>query len=377
VAILELRNVSKVFGGGITAVSEISLSVAEGELLVLLGPSGSGKSTLLRLIAGLDSPSGGEIYLGGRRAGDLSPHDRQIAMVFQNQAPYPHLNVYENLAFGLRARGYLSLEIKTRVIETAELLGLDTLLKRRPSTLSGGQRQRVALGRALAGRPSLLLLDEPFSSLDAPLRTATRADLLELHRRLGTTTVHVTHDQAEALALGDRIAVIDRGRIAQIGPPQEVYERPANRIVGNFLGNPGMNILPVEVDRRDGIILHLVDANDSKPPRVVYLASPPWTLDNPPGGRVDLGIRPEHVRWEGSACSSIDQDMVVKLAVLVRSVQPSGRELRVLSNCGSIELSFYADNSNRLEIGKPIQVAFDLRKAVWFDSKTGRALGTS
>ena len=246
-ATLELRDLSKIYPGGVVGLAGLDLSVLPGEFLTVVGPSGSGKSTLLRLVAGLDRPDSGSILIDGRPAADRPPHLRDVAMVFQNQSPYPHLSVFENLAFGLRARRAARAEIPERVRAVAAGLGLADVLDRRPATHSGGQRLGVALGRALARRPKLLLLDEPFSNLDAPLRLASRADLLALHRSLGITTIQVTHDQSEALALGYRVAVLNEGRLAQVGTPEEVYSRPEDRFVASFLGEPPMNFLRVEV----------------------------------------------------------------------------------------------------------------------------------
>ncbi|MEV4544398.1 ABC transporter ATP-binding protein [Micromonospora echinaurantiaca] len=230
--------------GGTRALDGIDLEVRAGELLTLVGPSGSGKSTVLRLIAGLDRPDGGRVLVDGQDVARVPPHRRAVAMVFQDYALYPHLTVLGNLTFGLRVRRVSRAEADRRAREAADRLGIADLLDRHPDEMSGGQRQRVALARALLREPSVYLLDEPLASLDAPLRFATRADLLALHRDLGTTTIHVTHDQAEAMTLGDRVAVLDRGRVRQVGPPQQVYDEPADTFVAAFLGSPPMNLVP-------------------------------------------------------------------------------------------------------------------------------------
>jgi multiple sugar transport system ATP-binding protein len=240
-ASISLRGVSKAFAAG-TAVHDVSLDVADGELLVVLGPSGSGKSTVLRLIAGLEDPTSGEIHVGGRDVTHEPPQARDLAMVFQNYALYPHKTVRENLEFGLRVRRVDPAQVLERVDRTARLLGIDALLGRKPSELSGGQRQRVALGRALVREPQAFLLDEPLSNLDPVLRAATRAELAQLHRRLGTTMVYVTHDQEEAMTLGSRIAVMRDGRLEQLDTPLEIFRRPANVFVARFVGTPAMNI---------------------------------------------------------------------------------------------------------------------------------------
>jgi sn-glycerol 3-phosphate transport system ATP-binding protein len=243
VAEIALRNVTKEFPGGTFALDDLSLDVPDGEFLILVGPSGCGKTTALRLIAGLEKPTSGQIRIGERVVNGISPRDRDIAMVFQNYALYPHMTVYKNLAFGLRERRTPRPEIDRRVREISTVLSLDELLKRRPAQLSGGQRQRVAMGRALVREPKVFLLDEPLSNLDAKLRVQMRAELKRLHQRLGITTVYVTHDQVEAMTLADRIVVMSAGRALQIGPPQEVFRNPANMFVAGFIGSPAMNLI--------------------------------------------------------------------------------------------------------------------------------------
>jgi len=230
--------------GRVVALDGVDLEVRAGELLTLVGPSGSGKSTILRLVAGLDRPDGGRILVDGQDVARIPPHRRAVAMVFQDYALYPHLTVLANLTFGLRVRRVRRQEAERRARAAADRLGIGELLDRYPDQTSGGQRQRVALARALLREPTVYLLDEPLASLDAPLRFATRAELITLHRELGTTTVHVTHDQAEAMTLGDRVAVLDRGRVRQVGPPQQVYDEPADVFVAGFLGSPPMNLVP-------------------------------------------------------------------------------------------------------------------------------------
>ena len=242
-----LRGVAKRFGA-VTAVAAVDLEVRPGELMVLVGPSGCGKSTLLRLIAGLEEPDGGEVWIGERRVNDTAPGDRDVAMVFQSYALYPHMTVAQNLGFGLRVRGTNRTEIDERVSRTARILGLEDLLSRRPGQLSGGQQQRVALGRAMVRDPGVFLFDEPLSNLDAGLRLRTRDEIAALHRRLGTTMIFVTHDQTEALSLGQRVAVMDGGRILQVGTPDEVYSRPANLFVAAFVGSPPINQLRLAGD---------------------------------------------------------------------------------------------------------------------------------
>ena len=249
---VSLDGVEKRFGA-VTAVDAVDLEVRAGELMVLVGPSGCGKSTLLRLIAGLEEPDGGEVRIGERRVNDVAPGDRDVAMVFQSYALYPHMTVAQNLGFGLRVRGTNHAEIEERVSRTAGILGLDDLLSRRPGQLSGGQQQRVALGRAMVRDPGVFLFDEPLSNLDAGLRLRTRDEIAALHRRLGTTMIFVTHDQTEALSLGQRVAVMDRGRILQVGTPDEIYRRPANLFVATFVGSPPINTLRLSSDGEGGL----------------------------------------------------------------------------------------------------------------------------
>ena len=247
-----LRGVEKRFGD-VTAVAAIDLEVRAGELMVLVGPSGCGKSTLLRLIAGLEEPTAGEVWIGERCVDEVAPGDRDVAMVFQSYALYPHMTVAQNLGFGLRVRGAGRAEIEERVGRTADVLGLTELLSRRPGQLSGGQQQRVALGRAMARDPGVFLFDEPLSNLDAGLRLRTRDEIAALHRRLGTTMIFVTHDQVEALSLGQRVAVMDQGRLQQVGTPDEVYRRPGNLFVAGFVGSPPINRLALARDREGSL----------------------------------------------------------------------------------------------------------------------------
>ena len=277
-----LRRVEKRYGD-VVAVRALDLEVRPGELMVLVGPSGCGKSTLLRLIAGLAVPTSGEVWLGGRCVEDVEPGARDVAMVFQSYALYPHMTVSRNLGFGLRVRGTLREEVERRVAEAAATLGLTELLSRIPGQLSGGQRQRVALGRAMVRDPGVFLFDEPLSNLDAELRLRTRDEIAALHRRLGTTMIFVTHDQVEALSLGQRVAVMDRGRLLQVGTPDEVYRRPGNLFVAGFVGSPPINRIPLS---RDG---------------EGRLAGGPFALEGPAGlDRATLAVRPEDLAVAGS-----------------------------------------------------------------------------
>ena len=362
---VELRGVCKDYGERPGAVSEINLDVADGELFVLVGPSGSGKSTLLRLVAGLESPSKGEVWIGGRRVDPLPPRERDVAMVFQNPALFPHLSVFENLAFGLRARGAEDRDVADRVKRTAAQLRLEGLLDRRPQTLSGGERQRVALGRAMARRPAVSLFDEPFSSLDAPLRVALRAEVTRLHDDLGATMIHVTHDQAEALALGQRIGVMHDGRIVQIGTPRDVYERPANRFVAQFLGNPPMNILPCAVEHADGGF-RVVVADAPEQAAWLCAGSLPWRNARQ---RVDLGVRPEQL-------AAVDAGSVLPgcaIAMEVRRLEPQGHETIAELALGPHRLFARLPARTPIAVGDRPPFSLDCTALTAFDPETGAA----
>ncbi len=285
---VRLEHVRKVYPDGFVAVHDASFEAGDGELLVLVGPSGCGKSTLLRMIAGLETVDGGTLAIGGRVVNDVAPRDRDIAMVFQNYALYPHMTVAGNLAFGLKLRGMERAAIASRVAEAAKTLGLEGMLERKPAALSGGQRQRVALGRALVRQPQVFLLDEPLSNLDARLRAAMRVEIARLHRSLGTTMVYVTHDQVEAMTLGQRIVVLDGGRIQQVDTPMALYERPANLFVATFLGSPAMNVLRGRLDTAAGPALVLPDA--TRLPLPGLRVPDAWD-----GRELAVGLRPEHL----------------------------------------------------------------------------------
>ncbi|MGZ5294137.1 MAG: ABC transporter ATP-binding protein [Actinomycetota bacterium] len=298
------EHVNKVFPGGTVAIDDLSLEVPDGQFMILVGPSGCGKTTALRCVAGLEKPTSGTIRVGDRVVNDVTPRDRDIAMVFQNYALYPHMTVYKNLAFGLRQRKTDKAEIDRRVSSVSTMLGLDDLLKRRPAQLSGGQRQRVAMGRALVREPSAFLLDEPLSNLDAKLRVQMRAELKRLHTRLGITTVYVTHDQIEAMTLGDRIAVMSNGKLQQLGPPQELYDEPTNLFVAGFIGSPPMNLIR---GRADG---GHVTAGDLT-----------FERGRVADGDVAVGIRPETVVQQSDGLPSFE--------FLVDVVEPLGDEVVV------------------------------------------------
>ncbi|MDJ0617695.1 MAG: ABC transporter ATP-binding protein [Calothrix sp. MO_192.B10] len=304
-----LENIKRVFNN-VTAIEDISLEIPDGEFWVFVGPSGCGKSTILRTIAGLETASSGKLYIGDKLMNDVPARQRDVAMVFQNYALYPHMTVRQNIAFGLQMRQVERHIIQERVMTVAQSLGLENLLDRKPKQLSGGQQQRVALGRAIARQPQVFLLDEPLSNLDAQLRDDTRAELKELHQKIGITTIYVTHDQTEAMTLADKIVVLSGGKIQQIGTPQTIYTQPANRMVATFLGNPPMNILPVTytgggLDVVGNLLPLTIDIQEQ--------------LKLEPGQTIDLGIRPEHITINSG-------DNSPGLLAQVKVVEPLGRE---------------------------------------------------
>jgi len=291
-AALVLENLSKLYNNDAVGVRNLNIEVAEGELLVLVGPSGSGKSTTLRLIAGLERPTEGNIFIGGRRANDVPPRDRDIAMVFQDYALYPHFNVEQNMGFGLKMRGLSKREVRSQVTKASQMLGMQDLLNRRPKELSGGQRQRVALGRALVRDPKVFLLDEPLSNLDVSLRVQLRREIKDIHRKLGATMIYVTHDQNEAMALGQRIAVMNAGIMEQVGPPEELYRSPESKFVAGFFGMPSMNFT-------EGIVEIKPDLLEIKcGEKCIVVNRPDNRSFNDIPERIVLGFRPEDVRFD-------------------------------------------------------------------------------
>jgi ABC-type sugar transport system ATPase subunit len=340
-ASVSLQHLTKEYPGGVNAVRDVSLDIAEGEFLVLVGPSGCGKSTILRMIAGLETPSSGSVLIGDRLCNRVEPKDRDIAMVFQNYALYPHMTVRENLEFGLKLANVPRHEIDARIREAAEILEIGSLLDRKPRLLSGGQRQRVALGRAIVRKPRVFLFDEPLSNLDAKMRIQMRVELGRLHSRLQTTMIYVTHDQTEAMTMGDRIVCMRDGTIHQMGKPMDLYNNPVNEYVASFIGMPPMNFIAAEVS--DGVLL----LAESK------LRIPiPDRLVKPLEGRrfVKLGIRPEHIE----VCSWGD----TVLPALVEVVEPLGSETLVYASCESLSLVFRVPPSSRHETGERLFIGF-------------------
>ncbi len=345
------------------AVKDASLRVEDQEFLVLVGPSGCGKSTTLRMVAGLEEITEGIIRIGDRVVNDVPPKDRDIAMVFQNYALYPHMTVYKNMAFGLKLRGYPKAEIDTRVAEAAKILGITNLLDRKPKALSGGQRQRVAVGRAIVRKPAAFLFDEPLSNLDAKLRVEMRAELAKLHHRLQTTTIYVTHDQVEAMTLGDRIVVMNDGLIQQVAPPLVLYDYPANVFVAGFIGTPPMNFLKGSLVREgqkayfkaDGIKIKLAPDLAGR-------------VEAHMGKEVKFGVRPENVMVKGYTSLSEDENVA---ASQVTVVEPLGDEQIVYLQAGGQDFIAKVDSHVRLEVGDTTQMVFDVGRVHVFDKDTG------
>jgi multiple sugar transport system ATP-binding protein len=368
-ASIQLNNVRKVYrdGAAYVAVDGATFSVADGELVVLVGPSGSGKSTLLRMIAGLESITGGDLHIGERRVNDVAPLDRDIAMVFQSYALYPHMSVRQNLGFALRLQKRPRPEIEQRVRTAAGVLGLDAILDRKPRQLSGGQRQRVALGRAIVRDPAVFLFDEPLSNLDAKLRVQMRAEISALHRRLGATMVYVTHDQVEAMTLGDRIVVLHEGRIQQIGAPLHLYDHPANRFVAGFIGSPAMNFFQGVV--QGGEVPTFVAGGGAF--RLALGA--PWgeRLRAYAGGSVTLGIRPESLYAPRGRPADAQLGMGT---FTVEGVEPLGNEIFVHARAGEHRVTARVAPQPLPAPGEPLELAFDLGRLHFFDPETERSL---
>ncbi|MCF6290955.1 MAG: sn-glycerol-3-phosphate ABC transporter ATP-binding protein UgpC [Desulfobacterales bacterium] len=366
-ASLTLRNITKQFGAT-TALDDVSFTVADSEFVVLVGPSGCGKSTLLRLIAGLDAVSAGEILLADTLVNDVPPKDRDIAMVFQNYALYPHMTVFANMAFGLKMRGMARKLIRKRVLEAARILGLEQLLARRSNKLSGGQQQRVALGRAIVRNPRLFLFDEPLSNLDARLRVAMRAELIRLHQRLGATMIYVTHDQSEAMSMGDRLVVLKDGRVQQIGAPLAIYHRPANLFVAGFIGNPPMNFFYCTVlDQGSGPVLQ-GDSFSLPLPAAMRKKLESAALD---AGEIVLGIRPEDILESGTGR---DSGSALPVMARVEFLEVMGNE--ILATCRLGDQGFIARLSPQTAVKANAEVffSFALDRALFFDPRTGESI---
>ena len=363
---VSLRNVSKVYAGGVAAVRDISLGAESREFLVVVGPSGCGKSTVLRMIAGLEEATSGEIWIGNKLVNHVPPKDRDIAMVFQNYALYPHMTVFENMAFGLRLRGYSSREIESRVRDAAQILNIERFLQRKPKELSGGERQRVAVGRAIVRKPLVFLFDEPLSNLDAKMRVQMRTEIRKLHLRLQTTMVYVTHDQTEAMTMGDRIVVMRDGLIQQVADPLAIYERPANWFVASFIGSPPMNFLSGTIQA----IGDKVFFNEGQfKLRVVDEMMP--KLASHDGKDVKLGIRPEDL-YDKLFIAEAPAESTVTATVEV--VEPMGSEIYLHLKVGSHNAIARVNPQARPEVNQDLDLVFDMGKAHFFDSQTELAI---
>jgi len=354
--------------GDIVAVNNVTLEAKDGEFLVLVGPSGCGKTTILRVIAGLEEPTEGEVWIGDRMVNDLPPKDRNIAMVFQNYALYPHMTVFDNMAFALKMSKVKREEIVERVQRAAEMLNIENLLDRRPRELSGGQRQRVALGRAIVRQPAVFLMDEPLSNLDAKLRVQTRAELIKLHRSLGITTIYVTHDQTEAMSMGDRIAVLRDGCIQQVDTPMQLYSKPANRFVASFIGSPPMNFLDATIDGQNGDLY--VDTGDIrvKLPRE-------WTakLEQYRGQPVIFGVRPSDI-YERARSPLRDANGATTITMQVDVVEHMGSQTIVYLRSGEDTLVATVDGTTEVHEEESIEVVIDASKCHIFDTNSQIAI---
>jgi len=357
---VRLAHVGKKFDK-VVAVHDFTLDIEDGEFLILVGPSGCGKSTVLRSIAGLEEITSGEIYIGGRLVNDVHPKDRDIAMVFQNYALYPHMNVFDNMAFSLRQKKAPQAEIGRVVHSTAELLGIHELLERKPRQLSGGQRQRVALGRAIVRCPKVFLFDEPLSNLDAKLRIAMRAELLELHQKIKTTSIYVTHDQVEAMTMGDRLVVMNKGQIQQVDTPQKLYDAPVNRFVAGFIGSPPMNFLECHLMKQDEEMVAV-----SEMIRLPVPSSKAAALERHAGKKLVLGLRPEHIleprpEHEGRKGAPFEAS--------VRVVEPLGSEKYVHVRTGQNTLVARLGADSTHKIGHKATFVANMEKAYFFDER--------
>jgi multiple sugar transport system ATP-binding protein len=399
VAEIQFEQVTKVYPDGTEAVSAVDMDIQDGDLMVLVGPSGCGKTTLLRMIAGLEEITEGEIRIGDRVINDVEPKDRDLAMVFQNYALYPHMTCYENMAFGLKLRRMPKKEIDRRVRQTAQTLGLSDQLKKKPRSLSGGQRQRVAMGRAIVREPEAFLMDEPLSNLDAKLRVQMRTEISRIQSELGTTMIYVTHDQTEAMTMGDRVAVLNRGVLQQIASPQELYDNPANIFVAGFIGSPAMNMIGADVVRENGAVrvefgglrLGLPDSTMQERPKLADYV----------GRRLVVGIRPEDME-DPEHLSAGSPDVRIPVMVEVREAMGSEvyahfkvdappvmtedtRDLAADTGLEDLELAGEAESGTAMFVarlnprttavrGKPMEIEVDVRRLHFFDQETGQAI---
>ncbi len=363
---VSVRKVVKEYEGGVQAVKGIDLEIKDHEFVVLVGPSGCGKSTTLRMIAGLEDITGGEIWIGGDVVNDVPPRDRDIAMVFQNYALYPHMSVFDNMAFGLKLRKFPKDEIKRRVAEAGRILDISQLLERKPKALSGGQRQRVAMGRAIVRNPKVFLFDEPLSNLDAKLRVQMRTEIKKVHQTVRTTTVYVTHDQVEAMTLADRVVVMNHGVIEQVGTPQELYHHPATRFVAGFIGSPAMNFVPCRVEKDgDGMTVRINDQVVLPVPASRVERYSPYT-----GKEMVLGIRPEHL----FDYHSDNRPGWGRIEAPVDVVEPMGKETEVHFFIDGVPICARCEPNTHAEPGEILPLTVDLNQMHLMEAGSGRVV---
>ncbi len=364
-ATLELRNVNKTYGSGLPdTLKDIQLSIKDGEFLILVGPSGCGKSTLMNCIAGLEQITGGAILIDDQDVSGMSPKDRDIAMVFQSYALYPTMSVRENIEFGLKIRKLPQAAIDEEVARVAKLLQIEHLLARKPAQLSGGQQQRVAMGRALARRPKIYLFDEPLSNLDAKLRVEMRTEMKLMHQRLKTTTVYVTHDQIEAMTLGDKVAVMKDGIIQQFGTPQQIYNDPANQFVASFIGSPPMNFIPVRLAHQDGRLLAVLDSGQARCELPLGLAG-----DELDGREIILGVRPEQI-----ALGAAQGNGLPGIRAEVQVTEPTGPDLLVFVTLNQTKVCCRLAPDVACRVGDSLNLQFDPARVLLFDADSGERL---
>ena len=363
-ASLSLKNVCKVYPNGFVAVKDFNLDIADQEFIIFVGPSGCGKSTTLRMIAGLEEISSGELWIGDKLVNDVEPKDRDIAMVFQNYALYPHMTVYDNMAFGLKLRKVPKADIDKAVHEAAKILDIEHLLDRKPKALSGGQRQRVAMGRAIVRSPKVFLMDEPLSNLDAKLRVQMRVEISKLHQRLGATIIYVTHDQTEAMTLGTRIVVMKDGVVQQVDTPQNLYQKPGNLFVAGFMGSPQMNFLDAVISEKGGNLIAKVGEHEL----VIPAAKAKALKDGGYVGKtVVLGIRPEDIH---DSQMFIEASPSAPMTSVVKVYELLGAEVFLYFDVNGTQVTARVDPRTTAKTGDPIKFAFDMEKSHFFDKET-------
>jgi multiple sugar transport system ATP-binding protein len=362
-ATVEMKGIGKVYDGGVRAVDNANITVNDREFVVLVGPSGCGKTTTLRMVAGLEDITEGELYIDGKLVNDVPPKDRDIAMVFQNYALYPHMTVYDNMAFGLKIRKYPKQEIQARVKEAAQILDIEELLDRKPKALSGGQRQRVAVGRAIVRKPKVFLFDEPLSNLDAKLRVQMRAEISNLHNRLQATMIYVTHDQVEAMTMADKIVVMKAGVIQQIGSPLELYNHPVNRFVAGFIGSPPMNFMTVTIKEEGGRILADEGGNSLE-----VTGENADRIKSYVGKELIFGVRPEDLLYQESGQTG----KALKTSVTV--IEPLGAEIHLYVDTGKHSMIARVPPRFDFHVGDDAYFDADMSKVIFFDMETEKAL---